>query len=187
MKTVFAAILLSLFLAARAESQEAPKLKVAVVNMQRVMNSGMNYDKIRLLSLDKATLAALKKINTEIQEVQTQIVDVNDEVKLMDLGKRLEFLNRKSMLLRQRTMSGESTRDMQSILRRFVIDKFKDKYALIIRQQQDSGYADKVLWKGNAEITDITDDVQEEFQKYLDDSVGDTGRPVRRSRSLIVP
>jgi hypothetical protein len=186
MKTVLTAMLLSFFLAANAESQEAPKVKVAVVNIQRMMNNGMNYDKIRLLSLDKSTLEALKKINTEIQEVQTQIVDVNDEVKLMDLGKRLDFLNRKSVLLRQRAMNGDTGRDMQATLRKFVVDRFKDKYALIL-QQQDTGNPerDRVLWKGDTEVRDITDDAAEEFQKYVDELVGDTGRPGSHRRSLI--
>lgn len=184
MKTILAAALLSLFLVAHAESQELPKVKVAVVNLQRIMNNGVNYEKVRLLSLDKASLEVLKKINTEIQEVQTQIVDVEDEVKLADLGRRLEFLNRKNMLLRQRVMNNDPSRDIQGLLRKFVIEKFKDKYSVII-QQQDSGNPDRIdrtIWKANnVEVCDITDDVREEFQKYLDQLAEGTVRPGRHS------
>ena len=61
------------------------------------------------------------------------------------------------------------------MLRKFVIDKYKDKYSLII-QQQDQGNVDRVIFKApNAEIDDITDDVREEFQKYLD-QIGGPGR-----------
>jgi hypothetical protein len=65
-------------------------------------------------------------------------------------------------------MSGDYTRDVQGLLRKFVIDKYKSKYSLII-QQQDSGYTDRVIFKApNAEIDDITDEAREEFQKHID-------------------
>jgi hypothetical protein len=186
MKTVLISMLLAIFfLAANAECQEAPKAKVAVVNIQRLMNSGVNYDKIRLLSLDKTTLEALKKINAEIQEVQTQIVDVNDEGKLGELGRRLAFLNQKSNLLRQRAMNGDVGRDIQATLRKFVIERFKGKYDLILQQQEMGGPdRDRVLWKGETEVRDITEDAMDEFQKYLDELVGDTG-PDHHRKPLI--
>jgi hypothetical protein len=180
MKIIFTTVLLSIGLAAHAASQDLPKLKVAIVNMQRIAMSGVNNEKIRLLSLDKATLEALRKINVEIQEVQAKIVDVNDEVELGDLGNRLQFLNRKSMLLKQRSMTTDSMRDTQGLLRRFVIDKFKDKYSLIM-QQQDPGIADRILSKaGNVEIEDITDDVRDAFLKYVDQAGDEPVKPVER-------
>jgi hypothetical protein len=187
MKTALTAVLLSVFLAVQAESPEHSRTKVAVVSLQRIVNSGINYEKIRLLSLDKATLEALKKINKETQEVQTQIVDVDDEVKLADLGRRLEFLNRKSMLLRQRPMGPDSSRDLQGMVRKFVIDKFKDKYALIIQQDvgfvDRSGNGDRVVWKSpDVAIDDITDEALEEFQKYVDQAADGTFRPTRPGR-----
>jgi hypothetical protein len=173
MRIAVATVLFSIFLAAPIESQPPAKkqvsspARVALVNLQRITNSGINYEKMRLLSLDKATLKALKKINKEIQEVQAQIVDVNDETTLAEMGRRLNFLNQKNMLLRQRTMSGDYTRDVQGLLRKFVIDKYKGKYALILQQQD--GYNDRVIFKApNAEIDDITDEAREEFLKYID-------------------
>jgi len=62
MKTVLTAALLSLFLVANAEGQEVPKVKIAFVNLQRITQGRINYEKLRLLSLDKATLDALRKI-----------------------------------------------------------------------------------------------------------------------------
>lgn len=181
-------VVLLVSLVAIAENQEtakkpdSPKTRVALVNVQRIINNGINYEKIRLLSLDKHTLDALKKINKEIQEVQTQIVDVNDEATLQEMSRRINFLNQKNMLLRQRVMNSDMGRDAQSLLRKFVIDTYKDKYAIIIQQQQDSGYAERVLFKAaNVEIEDITDDVREDFQKYMDDADG-SARPAKRSR-----
>jgi hypothetical protein len=185
MRTAFATILLSVFLAGDTENQQPakkhspPPMRVALVNVQRIVNSGINYEKIRLLSLDKATLRALKTINKEIQEVQAQIVDVNDETTLAEMGRRLNFLNQKSMLLRQRAMSGDYGRDVQALIRKFAIDKYKDKYSLII-QQQDSGPGDRVIYKApNTEIDDITDDVREEFQKYIDQTADGSARPAK--------
>jgi hypothetical protein len=173
MRTAVATVLFSIFLAAPIESQPPAKkqvsspTRVALVNLQRITNSGINYEKIRLLSLDKATLKALKKINKEIQEVQTQIVDVNDETTLAEMGRRLNFLTQKNMLLRQRSMSGDYTRDVQGQLRKFVIDKYKNKYSLILQQQD--GYNDRVIFKApDAEIDDITDEARDEFQKHID-------------------
>jgi hypothetical protein len=167
-----------------AKKSESPKTRIALVNLQRIMNGGINYEKIRLLSLDKHTFDALKKINTEIQEVQTQIVDVNDEATLQEMSRRMNFLNQKSMLLRQRVMNGDMNRDVQGLIRQFVIDKYKDKYAVIIQQQHDSGYAERVLFKApNVEIEDITDDVRDEFQKYMDQADG-SAPPAKRSRAV---
>jgi hypothetical protein len=197
MKTVLSTILLSLLLVAYAGSQEPSKAKaaaespdqktrVAIVNLQRITNSGINYEKIRLLSLDKPTLDALKKINAEIHEVQTQVVDADDDTKLAELSRRMNFLNQKSMLLRQRAMNMDSNRDIQGMIRKFVIDTFKGKYALIIQQQQDSGYADRVVWKAaNVEVDDITDDVREEFQKYMDQAGEGPVGPAHRIRPAI--
>ena len=184
MKIVLTTTLLSIFLVALAESQELPKVKVAIVNLQRITNSSVNNEKIRLLSLDKATLETLKKINVEIQDVQKQIVDVNDEMTLAELGRRLDFLNRKSMLLRQRSMtSTDPIRDTQSLLRSFVIEKYKDKYSLIIQQQLDSGSADRIISKaGNIEIEDITDDVRDALQKYTDRGVDEPSNTAKRSQ-----
>ncbi len=193
MKTVAATILLAVLLAPYAQSQPPaktpplPKTRVALVNLQRLINSGINYDKIRLLSLDKATLKALKKIKKEIEGLQTQIVDVNDETTLAEMSRRLNFLNQKSMLLRQRPMHGNYTRDVQALVRKFVIDKYKGQYSLII-QQQDSGNADRVIYKApNVEIEDITDEVREEFQKYLDQTADGSVRPAKKSQVAAKP
>jgi hypothetical protein len=167
MRTVLTAMILSALLIAQAESQEPRKVKVAVVNLQRIIGGGINYEKAVLLLLDKTTLEALKKINIEILEVQAQIVDANDDAKLVEFGKRLDFLTRKANLLRQRAMTGDTRQEYQSLLRKFVVDNFKGKYSLIL--QQDGGAVDRFLWKGEAEVQDITDEVQDQFQKYVDE------------------
>ena len=183
MRTTVATILLSVFLAAPTDTQQptkkqaSPQMRVALVNVQRIANSGINYEKIRLLSLDKATTEALKKISKEVQELQTQIVDVNDETTLAEMGRRLNFLNQKSMMLKQRVMNGDYNRNLQGLIRKFVIGKYKDKYSLIIQQQQEWGHAERVIFKApNAEIEDITDEVSEEFQKYLDQTADGSAR-----------
>ncbi len=193
MKTTFAAVVLSLLLASQAVCQTANPLKaeasakpkVAVLNIYRITNSGINYERLRLLSLDKPTIDALKKIETEIQDVQMQITDVEDEVKLGDLGRRLEFLSRKSSLLKQRAMNSNSGgQDMQAAVRNFVIENFKDKYALILQQQDQGGNVDRILWKGDVEVVDITDEAREKFMEYLDQLGGGTAtrhyRPMPR-------
>lgn len=173
--TIVATALFSLLLIAPAESQtpgknqDQPRTRVAVVNLMRLTNSGINYDKIRMLSLDKPTREAMKKVNKEIQELQAQIVDVNDETTLQEMSRRMNFLNQKNMLLRQRVMNGgEYNRDIQGQLRKFIIEKYKSKYSLIL-QQHDQGNVDRVIFKApTTEYDDITDDVREDFQKYLD-------------------
>jgi len=165
MRTILAVAALSLLSAAQAECQEVAKLKIAVVRLDRLMNNEYGgYDRMRLLFADKDVVEALKKINAEIKSTQKEIVSVEDELQLAEMGKRLEFLNRKSNLLRQR-MNNDSGRDGQKLVREFVIKNYRDKYHMIA---QDAGAFDRFLYKDNVEITDITEDAIAKFKDYLD-------------------
>ena len=176
MKSLLSVAMLSVALVGNALGQEPakeqPKVKIAIVNLNRINNGGINYEKIRFLGLDKATLEALKKINSEIQDLQKQVVDANDETTLQEISRRMQFLNQKSSLLKQRVFN-EPNRDIQSALRTFVVNTFKNKYPLIL-QQQDSGNIDRILWKGDIEVVDITEEVQEKFREFLDQLPGGT-------------
>jgi hypothetical protein len=172
MKTMLPVAVTALFLAAMAEGQELPKVKIAVVRINSVMSGGNLYDRIRLLSCDKETLAAIKKLNADLKAVEKEVIDAEDDVKLNDLGRKVQFLNQKLNLLRQRAMSGNPNVDMQAMIRNFVVSNFKDKYHLIL--QQDSGIPDRfILWKGNADTDDITDEVSEKFRQHIDQTLGE--------------
>jgi transcriptional regulator of heat shock response len=172
MKTLLPAAVLSVLMMSIVQGQELPKAKVAVVRLNAISSSGNFYDKLRLLSCDKDTLAAIKKINTELKEVQKQVIDTDDEVKLADLGRRTQFLNQKLNILRQNTMSGNPNMDLQALIRKFVVDNYKDKYHIILNQ--DSGIPDRFfIWKGNVQTDDITDEASEKFKEYLDKGLGE--------------
>lgn len=165
MRTILAVAVLSLLSAAQAECQEAAKLKIAVVRLDRLMNNeNGGYDRIRMLFADKDIAEGLKKINAEIKSTQKEILGVEDELQLAEMGKRIEFLNRKSNLLRQR-MHNERGGDMQKMVREFVISNYRDKYHMIA---QDTGVFDRFLCKDNVEIVDITEDAAAKFKEYLD-------------------
>jgi hypothetical protein len=174
MKTMISVALLSILLTAGAAGQEPAKVKVASISLNAVIQSGNFYDRIRLLALDKDTLAAIQKVNAEIKAVQQDIVDAQDQGKLNDLQNKLQFLHQKISLLVQRSAGGRQTRDFQALLREFVIATYKDKYQLIY--QQDAGGADSILWKGGVEITDITDEVTDKLRERLSEiSIGSIG------------
>lgn len=165
MRTMLAVAVLSLLSAAQAECQEITKVKIAVVRLDRLMNNeNGSYDRLRLLFGDKDILEGLKKINAEIKSTQKELLGVEDELQLAEMGKRIEFLNRKSNLLRQR-MNHERGGDMQKMVREFVIKTYRDQYHMIA---QDTGVFDRFLWKDNVEITDITEDAAAKFKEYLD-------------------
>jgi len=175
MKNLLPVALLSVALAGTVvgeePAKEQPKVKIAFVNLNRITNNGgINYDRIRYLGFDKQTLDAIKKIDVDIQDLQKQVVDANDETTLQEISRKMQFLNQKSSLLRQRIYN-EPGRDPQAVLRSFVVEQFKDKYAVIL-WQQDSGVQDRVLWKGDAEVVDITVEVQDKFREFLDQLPG---------------
>jgi hypothetical protein len=166
MKTIARVVVLSILMTPFAAGQETPKLKIAVVRIQSVIGEGNLYERVRLASCDKDALAAIKKLTAEMKSLQKKVVDVEDEMELADLGKRVQLLNQKINVLRQNP-GGNFNPDMQAIVRKFVVDNFKDKYSIIM--QQDSGYSDRVfLWKGGVETDDITDEVGRKFRAYLD-------------------
>jgi hypothetical protein len=170
MRTVLTAALLSLLAAAPALSQEVAKIRVAVVRLDRLMNNEYGgYERLRLLLADKEIAAALKKIDAEIKATQKELLGVEDEIKLAEMGKRMEFLNRKSGLLKQR-LYNDSGRDMQKLVRDFVINNYKGKYQLIA---PDPGVFDRFLYKDNVEIHDITDEAAAKFRDYLDKAAGE--------------
>lgn len=192
MKTLLSVAMLSVALVGNALGQEPakeqPKVKIAIVNLNRITNSGINYDRIRYLGLDKQTLDAIKKIDVEIQELQKQVVDANDETTLQEISRKMQFLNQKNSLLRQRIFN-EPGRDIQAVLRTFIIEQFKDKYVLIL-YQQDSGMQDRVLWKGDAEVVDISGEVQDKFREFLDQLPGgnvNSSYRYRPARSSAMP
>jgi hypothetical protein len=172
MKTLLPIPVFLVMLATMAQGQELAKVKVATVRINAITGSGNFYDRVRLLSCDKDTLAAIKKINAELKDVQKQVIDTEDEVKLAELGRRTQFLNQKLNLLRQHAMNVRQNFDLQAIIRKFVVDNYKDKYNFILNQ--DSGIPDRFfLWKGNVQTDDITDEVSEKFMDNLEQSLGD--------------
>lgn len=170
MRTVITVALLSVLCAARAECQELAKAKVAVVRFNRLMNNEiLGYEQMRTLTADKESLEALRKVNADLKAAQNSIVAAEDDTQLNELSKRYEFLNRKRQLLRQR-MQNDSGRDMQKIMRDFVVTNYKDKYHLIVQEPE---LLDRMLWKGNAEIVDITDEVAAKVKEYAASVAGE--------------
>lgn len=158
--------------AADAQGQEAPKIKVAVVRIGAILNNGNYYDRVRMMAADKDTLAAIKKVNAEMKDLQKQAIDVDDELKLNDLGRRMQFLNQKLNVLRQHVNSGNPNIDVQAMVRKFVIENYKNKYPIIM--QQDSGVPDRLfVWKGGVQTDDITDEVADKFREHLDKIAGE--------------
>ena len=174
MKTVITMALLSIMLASGAECQEPAKINIAVVRLDMLTRDGYSYDSIRLLSLDKETLAAVKKIGAEIKAARKEIIDASDATKLNEIQARIQFLSQKLGILSQRARSGSSSRDQQSPIRDFLIETYKDKYQVILQRQQNSDMADPVLWKGGAEITDITEEARAKLRDYLSEISGGT-------------
>ncbi len=143
---------------------------VPFVRLDYLIGRGELQEKMFLLSGDKTTRNAVKEIRNKIQETVAKIVDAANESELNELGNRLNYLNRKIQLIQQAAMQDRRSRNMQSILRSFVIDRYKDKYSLIV---QDLSGFDRAIWKGNVEIRDITEEVAEQFQEHLDKLAGE--------------
>jgi septal ring factor EnvC (AmiA/AmiB activator) len=176
MKTVLQFAVLAIFVTTIATAQEIVKVKVAVIRIDAIEGGDNSfYDKARLLTCDKSILTAVKKINAELKNVQKQIIDVEDNDKLAELGRRVEFLNQKLNTLReqrQQGVGGNPNLDLQAMIRKFVVGNYKDKYLLIL--WQDSRAHDRaIIWKGDVQIDDITDDVSQKFRDYLDTSLGE--------------
>ena len=180
MKTFLCAALIFI-VAAEAFCGEPEKAKVAVVNLNSMMNSGNFHQRVMLLSLDKETRAAMKTIAADIKKVQKEIVEAGDQEKLNDLQNRQQFLQRKLSIISQRSMNSNRGQNSQMLLRQFVVDTFKDKYPLIM-QSSDSNGMDPFLWKGGVETVDITDEatdkLRERFGRDFDRFV--RRRPVSR-------
>jgi hypothetical protein len=169
MRTILTAALLFLLVAATAESQELAKAKVAVVRFNRLMNNELiGYEELRLLAANKESLEALKKTNAEIKAAQKQIVAAEDDATLNELSRKLEFLNRKSSLLKQR-ISNDAGGDMQKVVRTFVVNNYKNQYHLIVQEPEA---LDRFLFKENAEISDITDQVAAKVKEYVANAIG---------------
>jgi hypothetical protein len=126
MKTIISGVLAAALLATGANGQESAKVKVASVRLYVLMQNGNMHNRIWLLDLDKETRAAIAKISTDIKNVQQQIVDAEDQGKLNDLQNRLQFLNQKLSILMQRSGQHNSRRDVQTVLRDFIIATYKD-------------------------------------------------------------
>jgi hypothetical protein len=135
--------------------QEPPKLKVAIVRFERLLNNEtINIPMVPIVTAERDTVESLRKVREDIRKLQLDIVAASNETQLSEMIRKLEFLSRKERLLRSRAV-GEPNRDMKKVLQEFVIENFKDKYPLIL---QDPYALDRVVFK-RVEVYDITDDV----------------------------
>ena len=175
MKIVLPLVVLSFCFAAITQAQEPAKAKIAVVRINAIVGNGNLYEKIRQLNYsDKETQAAIKQINLDLKALGKEVADAEDEVKMADLSRKAQFLQQKLTLLRQcgANLNQNQNIDTNAIMRDFVVGTFKGKYQLIL--QQDSGGSDRnILWKGNADVDDITDDAGQKFREYLDQKLGE--------------
>ena len=148
---------------------EKPQMEVAVVQINR-LTSDLDYEKIRMLNLDKDTIEAIKKINAEQARLKKDIIDVADESKLMDIQKQIEFNNRKLSLLRDRNSGNNREVNVQKMATDFIIRKYSGRYSMIL---QDAGGIDgRVIYK-NVKIVDITEEASDAFKKEFIEKVGE--------------
>jgi hypothetical protein len=172
MKTILQVVALFALLTTVAYAQEPVKARMAVVRIQSIINNGNLHEKVRMVTCDKDTLAAMKKLISELKELKKQVVDAEDDGKLNELGQRAQFLNQKLSILKQHAQNSNPNVDMQAVIRKFIVEKYKGKYTMIM--QLDQGMPDRLyIWKAESQIDDITDEVGEKFREYLDASLRD--------------
>jgi hypothetical protein len=152
----------------RVAEPEKPRFEIAVVQISRVTND-IEYDKIRLLNLDKDTIDAIKKINLESASLKKEIIEVKDEIKLMEIQKQLDFNSKKLSILRDRNSSGREV-NIQKIATDFIVKKFSGRYAMIL--QDTNGIEGRVMYK-NIKVVDITEEASELFKKDFAEKTGD--------------
>ena len=163
MKTILTVAVLFVVAAANLAAQEPAKTKVAIVRLDRIVNSGVNFEQLRLLQTDKESLEAIRKINEEIGLLQKEIINAENETTLSQVGRKVQFLNQKMNLLRQRFMNNQM--DMHAAVRDFVVENYKGQYSLIL--QLDQNYSNQVVWIGNAEVVDITDEAADKLKNRM--------------------
>ncbi len=168
MKTLLTVAVLCSLAAANVAAQEPAGIKVAIVRLDRIISSGVNFEQLRLLQTDKESLEAIRKINEEIQLLQKEIINAENETRLSEVGRKIQFLNQKMNLLRQRFVNNQ---DYQAAVRDFVVENYKDKYSLIL--QMDQNNSNRVVWKNNAEVVDITDDVSDKLRERIKQVLGE--------------
>lgn len=152
-----------------AAEVERPQLEIAVVQMNRLTND-IDYDRIRLLNLDKDTIEAIKKINADQAKLKKDIIEVTDEVKLMDIQKQVDFNNKKLMILRDRNGGGNRDVNIQKLAGDFVVKRYAGRFAMIL--QDTNGIDGRVLYK-NVKITDISEEAADAFKKDLAERIGE--------------
>ncbi|MEK7413724.1 MAG: hypothetical protein AAB263_10470 [Planctomycetota bacterium] len=148
---------------------EKPQMEVAVVQINR-LTSDLDYEKIRMLNLDKDTIEAVKKINAEQARLKKEIIDVADETKLMDIQKQIEFNSRKLSILRDRNSSNTREINVQKMATDFIVRKYSGRYSMIL---QDTNSMDgRIIYK-NLKIVDINEEASDAFKKELAERVGE--------------
>jgi hypothetical protein len=167
MKSMTAIAVLSILMATQVQGQETPAVTVAVVRMDRAMNRGNFYEKVKLLFGSQTVVEAIRKTNADIKATYDEIVKTEDSKRLGELEQRLQFLKRKVQILRQGI--AEDGRDRQVPFREFVAKTYGAKYPIIV---QDPGCLDQALVK-RVEVVDITDEAVEKFRAYVDRMIGD--------------
>jgi hypothetical protein len=165
-----------LLFATQVECQEGARLKVAVIRLERLVrqdNVG-GYDRIRLAMMDKNVAECLKKIDGEAKMLEKELLKADDEIKMADIKKRMEFLGQKKNLIKGRLNNCDVGGSTQRLARNFVIENYKDKYDIIA---QDASFLDRCLFRRDVEVRDISEEAAQKFKKYLDKQLGQ-GLPI---------
>lgn len=144
-------------------------VRIAVANMERI-TTDLDYEKVRLLSIDKETRDAMRQINQELKQARTELLALTDELKLMDYQKKMEFLNKKKSLIQERNYNRDNSKDIRKLARDFIIEHYKDKYVLIISEANTLERS--ALYKAVV-IEDITDEAGTKFRAYINELAGE--------------
>lgn len=150
-----------------AERQAAPPIEVATVSMER-LTADLDYDRLRLLQMDKDTLEAQRRIQADLARLKKELIEATDELKLAEIKKQMDFANQKLGILRDRT--GRQEVNQRKVATEFILRRYAPRYALIL--QDSMTIEGRVLYK-NLRLVDITEEAAEALRKDIAERLGE--------------
>ena len=156
-----------LTLPSQAQDKAKRENKIAVVDVVAV-SQAINYELLPILNADAETRKTLKELVERKRGLQKELLSAQDRVQLAKIQESIAFIDEKTRTIRTSLtkLPSYNYNNQRSYVEKFVREKYKDKYLLIVSRRDNDG-SSVFIPRSDVPVENITDQVITDLQADL--------------------
>lgn len=133
--------------------------KIAVIDVVAV-SQVINYELLPILNADVETRKTLKELAERKRGLQKELLAAQDRIQLSKIQESITFIDEKTRTIRTSLtkLPSYNYNNQRSYVEKFVREKYKDKYLLIISRRDNDGNS-VFIPRSDVPVENITDQV----------------------------